>query len=53
MEKEKATEVTGCKTCKQGLSETQKGMIVFAVYLLIASVIGTVDIVKYLINLLN
>jgi hypothetical protein len=53
MEKEKALEVTGCKTCKQGLSETQKGMIVFAVYLLIAAVIGTVDIVKYLINLLN
>ena len=53
MEKEKATEVTGCKTCKQGLSETQKSMIVFAVYLLIAAVIGTVDIVKYLINLLN
>jgi hypothetical protein len=53
MEKEKATEVTGCKTCKQGLSETQKGMIVFAIYILIAAVVGTIDIVKYLVDLIN
>jgi hypothetical protein len=53
MEKEKATEVTGCKTCKEGLSGTQKGIMVFAIYLLIAGIVGTIDIVKYLVNLLD
>ena len=52
MEKEKATEV-GCQACKKGLSGTQKGMIVFSVYILMAAVVGSIDIVKYLFSLFN
>ena len=53
MEKEKATEVTGCQTCKNGLSGTQKGMMVFGFYMLLASFIGTIEIVKYVYSLFN
>ena len=53
MEKEKATEVTGCQTCKKGLSGTQKGMMVFGFYMILASVIGTIEIVKYVYSLFN
>ena len=52
MEKEKATQVE-CQTCKKGLSGTQKGMIVFSVYILMAAVVGSIDIVKYLFSLFN
>jgi|LakMenE18May11ns_1017448.scaffolds.fasta_scaffold6124082_2 hypothetical protein len=52
MEKEKATEV-GCQACKKGLSGTQKGMIVFSVYILMAAVVGSIEIVKYLFSLFN
>lgn len=52
MEKEKATQVE-CQTCKKGLNGTQQGMIFFGVYILLASVVGTVEIVKYLISLFN
>ena len=52
MEKEKATEV-GCQACKKGLSGTQKGMIVFSVYILIAAVVGSIEIAKYLFSLFN
>jgi hypothetical protein len=52
MEKEKATEV-GCQACKKGLSGTQKGMIVFSMYILMAAVVGSIDIVKYLFSLFN
>ena len=53
MENEKATEVTGCQTCKKGLSGTQKGMMVFGFYMLLASFIGTIEIVKYVYSLFN
>ena len=52
MEKEKATGV-GCQACKKGLSGTQKGMIVFSVYILMAAVVGSIEIVKYLFSLFN
>jgi hypothetical protein len=51
MEKEKATEVTGCKQCKKGLSTSQQGMLVVGFYILLASVVGTFTIVKYLVDL--
>lgn len=53
MEKEKATEVTGCQTCKKGLSGTQKGMLVFGFYMFLASIVGTIEIVKYVYSLFN
>ena len=53
MEKEKATEVTGCQTCKKVLSGTQKGMMVFGFYILLASVVGTIEIFKYVYSLFN
>ena len=53
MEKEKATEVTGCQACKKGLSATQKGMMVFGFYILFASLVGTIEIVKYVYSLFN
>lgn len=52
MEKEKATEV-GCQACKKGLSGTQKGMIVFSMYILMAAVVGSIEIAKYLFSLFN
>jgi hypothetical protein len=52
MEKEKATQVE-CQTCKKGLNGTQQGMIFFGFYLLLASVVGTIEIVKYLFSLFN
>lgn len=51
MEKEKATEVTGCKQCKKGLSATQQGMLVLGFYILLSSIVGTIVIAKYLISL--
>ena len=53
MEKEKATEVTGCQTCKKGLSGTQKGIIVLGFYILLSSLVGTIEIVKYVYSLFN
>ena len=52
MEKEKATQV-GCQTCKKGLNGTQQGMLVFGFYILFASIVGTVEIFKYLYSLFN
>jgi hypothetical protein len=46
--KNKATQVTGCKTCKKGLSNSQKSLVVFSIYILIACVVGTIEIFKYL-----
>ena len=50
MEKKKATEV-GCQTCKKGLNGGQNTMIVFGFYVLFASIIGTIEIFNYLMNL--
>lgn len=50
MEKEKATEVK-CQTCKKGLNGGQNAMLVFGIYVLFASLIGTIDIINYLISL--
>jgi hypothetical protein len=46
MEKEKSTQVTGCKQCKKGLTLTQKSLIVFSIYILLTSIYGTVQIIK-------
>jgi hypothetical protein len=49
--KTKSTQVTGCKTCKKGLSSTQKWMMVFAFYIFGASIYGTIKIVQEIIKL--
>jgi hypothetical protein len=40
-----------CNTCKKGLKPTHWGMMLFSVYILVASVYGTIGIVKFIINL--
>jgi hypothetical protein len=45
MEKKKSTKVE-CSMCKKGMSNPQIGIIIFAIYLLISSIYGTIQIVK-------
>jgi len=51
MESKKATQVTGCKQCQKGLSTTQKGLVALSIYILGTSVFGTIELIKYLIEL--
>ena len=51
MESKKATQVTGCKQCQKGLSTTQKGLVALSIYILGTSVFGTIEFIKYLIEL--
>jgi len=51
MEKTKATQVTGCKQCKQKLSNTQKFMVAGGLFILGTSVYGTIELVKLAISL--
>jgi hypothetical protein len=50
-EEKKSTEVTGCNTCKKGLNNTQRWLIVFSIYLLITSIYGNVALIKDIISL--
>lgn len=50
MKQEKATEVK-CSACKKGMSGSQKWITVLAIYMLIASVYGTIEIIKNIISL--
>jgi hypothetical protein len=40
-----------CSSCKKGLQLKHYGMILLSTYMLIATGVGTVSIVKYIINL--
>jgi hypothetical protein len=51
MEKEAPTKVTGCKSCKDPLSKTQKGILFLSIYMFGTSIYGTVMLVKYLVSL--
>ena len=51
MEKEKSTKVTGCKTCKDPLSKTQRGILFLSLYMFATSIYGTIILVKHLIDL--
>lgn len=43
----KATQSTGCKTCKSGgLSSDQSWMLALSILILITSVYGTIEIIK-------
>lgn len=45
------TNNTGCKSCKQnGLNGQQTWMLVLAIYILISSVYGTIEIIKGIAN---
>jgi|688.fasta_scaffold00045_5 hypothetical protein len=50
MKKEKATEVE-CSICKKGMSNSQIWITILAVYMLIAAVYGTIEIVKNIMSL--
>lgn len=51
MEKEKATEVTGCNTCKGGLSNRQKVMLFAGFYMVGATLYSTVELFKYIFSI--
>jgi len=51
METKKATEVTGCNTCKKGLSETQKWVVALSVYMFLTSIYGTIVLIKNIVDL--
>jgi hypothetical protein len=51
METKKATEVTGCNTCKKGLSETQKWVLALSMYMFITSIYGTIVLIKNIVDL--
>ena len=53
MESKKATEVTGCKQFQKGLSTTQKGLVALYMYILGTSIFGTIELIKYLVELLK
>ena len=53
MESKKATQVTGCKQCKKGLSNTQIGLVVLSMYILGTSIFGTIELIGYLSELLK
>ena len=52
MESKKATQVTGCNTCKGGLSFKQKWILFLAAYMFGCTLYSTIELVKYLYNLL-
>lgn len=47
----KATQSTGCKTCKSpGLSTNQSWMLTLSILILITSLYGTIEIIKDIIS---
>jgi hypothetical protein len=50
MEEKKSTEVTGCRTCKQRLSGTQKTLIFIGVYMTLSSLYGTIHLINNIIS---
>jgi hypothetical protein len=51
MEKEKATEVTGCKQCNEGFSNRQRAMLFVGFYMVGSTVYATVELVKYIFSI--
>ena len=47
----KASEKQKCKTCKKGVSTSQKWMMVVAVYMLISSAYGTIELIRNIFSL--
>jgi len=51
METKKATKVTGCRTCKQRLSTTQKTLIFVGSYMTLSAIYGTIKLIGDIISL--
>jgi hypothetical protein len=51
METKKATEVTGCNTCKKGLNKSQVGLIIFSMYIFASAIYGTYKIIQDLVGM--
>ena len=49
--KKEATQVTGCKQCKKGMSTSQWGLLIFSLYMFGAGIYGTIHIIKDIISL--
>lgn len=52
MEEKKSTEVTGCNTCKKGLSKSQIGLIIFSMYIFASAMYGTYKIIQGLVGMI-
>ena len=50
MEKETSTQVTGCRTCKKGMSNPQKWILLLSIYILGSSIYGTVKLIELIAN---
>jgi len=44
--KTEATTVTGCKTCKKGMNKGQWGILLLGLYMVGATIYGTIAIIK-------
>ena len=44
--KTEATTVTGCKTCKKGMNKGQWGILLLGLYMVGATIYGTITIIK-------
>lgn len=51
MEKKEATQVTGCNTCKKGMSKSQIGLVFFSMYIFVSAIYGTYKIIENLVSL--
>ena len=51
MEEKQSTQVTGCNTCKKGMSKTQWGLLIFSLYMFGAGLYGTIQIIKDIASL--
>lgn len=51
MKVKRATQVTGCKQCNKGFSNTQKGLVVLGTYIFLSSIYGTIEIIKFIMSL--
>jgi hypothetical protein len=48
--KKEPTQVNGCKSCKDPLSNTQKWLLVLSFYILFSSIYGTYKLIENLVN---
>jgi hypothetical protein len=50
-EKNKSTQVSGCRQCKRGLNTTQKLLIVSGTFILLTSIYGTIKLIQDILTL--
>lgn len=49
--KTESTQVTGCQTCKKGLSTMQKWMVAMSFYILASAIYGTFKLIQDIVHL--